>query len=161
MAQRHVAAQDIGRDHPGEVDRVLCASERGRVAKLGLFQVVNGTAHLDRHGKGIDPLGNTVLAQHLRAEQASVGFAEDDFHRQVFSARVIPGVRIRVEVDLLEIRLPKLSKELLAGAGLGDRTLEDLADRGALRAAETGVAPGNHIGRDAALPVGRPGQRDQ
>ncbi len=92
MAERHVAAQDIGRHHPGEVDRVLGAAERRRVAKLGLFQVVNGAAHLDRHGEGIDPLGNTVLAQHLRAEQAPIGFAEDDFHRQVFGARVIPGV---------------------------------------------------------------------
>ena len=38
---------------------------------------------------------------------------------------------------------------------------EYLADRGALRAAVTGIATGNHIGRDPALPVGRPGERDE
>jgi len=49
-------------------------------------------------------------------------------------------VRIRVEVDLLEVHVSELYKELLAGAGLGDRAFEDLADRGALRAAVTGIA---------------------
>ena len=33
--------------------------------------------------------------------------------------------------------------------------------RRALRAAKTRVASGDHVGRDAALPVGRPGQRDE
>jgi len=68
-------------------------------------------------------------------------------------------VRIREEIDLLEVLVPVLDKELLAYAGLGDHALENLTDRGALRAAETGVAPGDHIGHDPALPVGRPGER--
>ena len=38
VAERHVAAEDIRRGHPREVDGVLRASERGRVAKLLLFQ---------------------------------------------------------------------------------------------------------------------------
>ena len=105
MAERHVAAKDIGRDHPREVDGILCASEGGRVAKLGLFQVVDRAAHLDRHGKGIDPLLNAILAQRLRPEESSVGFPENDFQRDRLGARVIPRVRIREEVDLLEILL--------------------------------------------------------
>ena len=56
VAQRHVAAQDIGRDHPREVDGRLGAAKLGRVAQLGFFQVVDRRAQLDRHGNGIDPL---------------------------------------------------------------------------------------------------------
>ena len=161
VADRHVVAQDIHRDHPGKVDGVLGAAEGRRVGKLRLFQVVDGKARLDRHGKGVDPRGNAVLAEHLRAEETAVGFAEEDFRRDVLGAGIVARVRIRVEVDLLEIRVAKLREDLLADAGLGDHALEDLADRGALRAAETGVAPGDHFGRDAALAVGRPGQRDE
>ena len=72
VADRHVSAEDIGRDHPGKVDRVLGAPVRRRVAKLSLFQVVDGQPRLDGHGEGIDPFGNTVLAEHLCPEKASV-----------------------------------------------------------------------------------------
>ena len=86
VADRHVAAKDIGRDHPRKVDGILCAPVGRRIAEFGLFQVVNGAAHLDRHREGIDPLGNAVLTQHLRAEQASVGFPEQDLDRQHLGA---------------------------------------------------------------------------
>ena len=68
---------------------------------------------------------------------------------------------VLVEVDLLEVRSPGLRQHLLAGAGLADLALEDLADRRALRAAVARVAAGDDVGRDAALPVGRPGERDE
>ena len=38
VAERHVAAENIRRDHPREVDGVLWASKRGRVAKFRFFQ---------------------------------------------------------------------------------------------------------------------------
>ena len=56
VAERHVAAQDVGRDHPREVDRVLRAAELRRVAELGLLEVVDRRAHLDRHGERADAL---------------------------------------------------------------------------------------------------------
>ena len=161
VGQRQVATQDVGRNHPGEVHGILRASERGRVAELGLFQVVDRAAHLDRHREGIDPLGDAVLAEHLRTEQASVGFSEENLDCEHLGARIISRVRVRVEVDLLEIHAPKLLEDLLARPGLGDRGLEDLTDRGALSATETGVATGDHVGRDPALSVSRPGERDQ
>ncbi len=105
MTERHVAPKDIGGDHPREVDGILRASERRRVAELGFFQVVHRRAHLDRHGKGIDPLLNAILAERLRPEETSVGFPENDFQHDRFGARVIPRVRIREEVDFFEILL--------------------------------------------------------
>ena len=85
----HVTAQDVGRDHPREVDGILGASVRRRVAKLSLFQVVDGEACLDGHGEGIDPFRNAILAQHLRAEQASVGFSKEDFDGEHLGARIV------------------------------------------------------------------------
>ena len=161
MAQRHVAAEDVGRHHPGEVDRRLGAAELGRIAQLDLFQVVDGPAQLDGHRNGIDPLVHPVLADRLRAEETAVRLPEDDFDRQVFGARIVPRMGVRVEVDLLVIRVAEPDEHLLADAGPGGRGPEQPDDRAALGAAVTGVAAGDHIGRDAALPVGRPGQRDE
>ena len=163
MTERHVAAQDIGGDHPGEVDRILGAAELGRVAQLGFFEVVDRRAHLDGHGQGADPLVHrrTVLAERLRAEDFAVGFAEDDLHPDHLGARVVPGVRIREEIDLLVVRVAEPLERFLADAGPGGRAAEQSDDRGALGAAVAGIAPGDHIGRDAALAVRRSGQRDQ
>ena len=44
----HVAAQHAGGDHAGEVDRILRAAERRRVAQLALLEVVHRRAELDR-----------------------------------------------------------------------------------------------------------------
>ena len=68
---------------------------------------------------------------------------------------------VGVEVDLLVVRVAEPAERLLADAGPGGRAAEQPDDRRALGAAEAGVAPGDHVGRDAALPVGRPGQRDE
>ena len=70
-------------------------------------------------------------------------------------------MRIREEIDLFEILLAQPGEKLFVGAGRGDRGPEDPDDRGALGAAETGVPPGDHVGHDPALPVRRPGERDQ
>ena len=104
--ERHVAAQDVGGDHPGEVDRVLRAAELRRVAELGFLEVVDRRAHLDGHGQGADPLVHRrpVLAERLRAEETSVGLAEDDLQPEHLGARVVAGVRVREEVDLLVVR---------------------------------------------------------
>ena len=110
VVERHVAAQHVRRHHPREVDGILRAAEGWRVGQLGLFQVVDREAGLDRHREGIDALGNPVLAEHLRAEQAAVGLPEDDFRREVFGARIVPRMRIRVEVDLLVVRVAKLNR---------------------------------------------------
>ncbi len=61
VAHRHVPAQHTGGDHPGEVDRVLGAPERRRVAQLGLLEVVHRGAQLDRQGDVADPLVDAVL----------------------------------------------------------------------------------------------------
>ena len=112
--------------------------------------------------KRIDPLGNTVLAQHLRAEQASVGFPEEDLDREHLGARIVTRVRIRDRGRSSRNPGPRAASSTFSLAPVwAIAALEDLTDRGALRPAVTGVAPGNHIGRDPALPVRRPGQRDE
>ncbi len=105
VGERHVAVQDVGGDHPCEVDRVLGASELRRVAQLGFLEVVDGRAHLDRDGQRADALvhGRSVLAERLRAEHAPVRFAEDELQRERLGIRVVAGVRIREEVDLFVV----------------------------------------------------------
>ena len=76
-------------------------------------------------------------------------------------ARVIAGVRIREEVDLLVVGVAQPLQRLLADAGPGGSAAKQPDDRGALGATVAGIASGDHVGRDAALPVRRPGQRDQ
>ena len=89
VAHGHVAAQHAGGDHPGEVDRILRAAERRRVAELALLEVVHGRAQLDRQRELADPLVDAVLADRLRSEHASVGLAEQDLHRDRLGARVV------------------------------------------------------------------------
>ena len=84
-----------------------------------------------------------------------------NFKPEHLGARVVAGVRIREQVDLLVVRVAELLERFLADAGPGGGAAEQPDDRGALGAAVTGIAPADHIGRDPALPVGRPGQRDQ
>ena len=74
---------------------------------------------------------------------------------------VVAGVRIREQVDLLVIRVAEFLEGFLADARPRGGAAEQPDDRGALCAPITGIAPGNHIGRDPALPVRRPGQRNQ
>ena len=71
--------------------------------------------------KALDPLVYPVLAERLRSEETAVGFPEDHLHGDGLGARVIAGVRIRVEVDLLVILVADLVEHLFAGAGPGDR----------------------------------------
>ena len=155
--ERHVAAQDVGGDHAGEVDRILGAAELRRVAELRLLEVVDRRAHLEGHGQRADPLVHrrAVLAERLRAEQRAVRLAEDHLQPEHLRARVVAGVRVREEVDLLVVGVAERAERLLADAGPGGGAAEQADDRGALGAAEARVAPGDHVGRDPALPVGR------
>ena len=102
-----------------------------------------------------------VLAERLRAEEASVGLAEEDLHPEHLRARVVARVRVREEVDLLVVLVAEPPERLLAGAGPGRRAVEEPDDRGALRAAVTGLAPGDDVGRDPPLPVRRPRERNE
>jgi len=92
VADRHVAAQNAACDHTGEIDGVFRASELGRVAQLRLLEVVDRRAHLDRHGERADALVHVVLAERLRAEEASVGFPENDFYGDRPGSGVVPRV---------------------------------------------------------------------
>ena len=160
VGERHVAAQDVTRDHSREVDRVLRASELGGVAHLDLFEIVDARAHLDGDRQGADPLVHrrSVLAQALRPEDAAVGFPEEDLQPEHLGAGVVAGVGVREEVDLLVVPIAEPPERLLADAGPGGGASEQSDDRGPLGAAVAGIAPGDHVGRDPALPVRRPGE---
>ena len=65
---RQVAGQDLRGDHPGIVDRVLGAAERGSVAHFGVVEIVAGCARLDGYGHGTDRL---VRRPPVRAERST------------------------------------------------------------------------------------------
>ncbi len=104
---------------------------------------------------------STRPADGLRAEESPVGAAEEDLDGEQGGPGVVPGVGVRVEVDLLVVLVAEAPERLLVHTGPGDRAPEGAEDRGALRAAEPRVAPGDHVGHDPTLPVRRPRQRDQ
>ena len=68
---------------------------------------------------------------------------------------------IRVEVNLLEILVTEPLECFFAHACPGGGRAEETDDRRALGAAETAVAPCNHISGDPTLPVSRPGECDK
>ena len=74
---------------------------------------------------------------------------------------IIPGVRVGEEIDLLVVGVADTLERLLADAGPGSRAAKQSDDRGALGAAVTGIASGDHVGSDPALAVRRAGQRDE
>ncbi len=111
--------------------------------------------------KSADPLVDALFAQRLRAQQTAIGFAENDFHRDRFGARIITGVRIRVEVDLFVIGVAQPVQGFFADARPGYGRAKQADNGGALGATETRIAPGYDIGSNAALPVGRSRQGDQ
>ncbi len=67
--------------------------------------------HLDRHGQGADALVDRrpVLAERLGPENAPVRFAEDELQPEHLGARVVTGVRVREEVDLLVVLVAELA----------------------------------------------------
>ncbi len=161
MGQGHVAAQNVGRDHPREVDGRFGTAELRRVAQLGFFQVIDRSTQLDGHGESIDPLVYPILPHRLRSQKAAVGLPENHLYRQIFSAWIIARVGVRVEVDLLVVGVAEPLKSLLADAGPGRCGSEKPNNGGALGAAEMRLAPADHIGRNASLSIGRPGQRHE
>jgi len=70
-------------------------------------------------------------------------------------------VRVREEVNLLEVLVAQPVERFLAHAGPGGGGAEQPDDRGALGPPEAGVAPGDDVGRNPPLPVRRPGQRHE
>jgi hypothetical protein len=148
---------------PAKLTGILGAAELRRVAELRLLEVVDGGLHLDGHRQRADALVHrrAVLAERLRAEHAPVRLAEQQLQPDHLCARVVAGVGVREDVDLLVVGVAEPLERLLARAGPRRRAAEQADDRGALRAAEARIAPGDHVGRDPPLPIGRPGQRHQ
>jgi len=102
-----------------EVDRVLRAAERRRVGQLGLLEVVDRAPHLDRHREGVDPLGDAVLREELRAEQAPVDFRNST----LIASSWRPGSSPRGSSGRgrsSRSRCRELPEQLLAGPGLAD-----------------------------------------
>ena len=87
-------------------------------------------------------------------------FRKRDLQDDGLRARVVPRVRMREKIDLFVVLVALPDEALLAGAGgrwwpRRSRGPRCPGCRG------NGSPPGDHVGRDPALPVGRPGQRDQ
>src|SRR5262249_49869447 len=78
--------------------------------------------------------------------------------RHGLGARVVTGVMRGVNVDLA-VRPFGPAQHLLRGPGQRRRPLENPHDGSALRAPVTGIPPEDVVGGDAALAVGRNGQR--
>ena len=117
-------------------------------------------AFLDGHGQHVDPLLDARPADGLRAQHAAGVGRKQQLQRDPLGAGIVRSVVHRVGVRFLEGDAGP-AERFLGRAGHGQRQVED-ADHGrALRAAEMGVAAADHVGGDAALAIGRPGQRNQ
>ena len=77
----------------------------------------------------------------------------------MLGAGIVAGVAGRMDVDLL-VRQARAPQGLLGQARHADGQVEDLADGRALAAAVDAGAAEDVVGGDAALAVGRPGQRN-
>jgi hypothetical protein len=157
-----LAAEHAAGDEPRLVDRVLRRAELRRVAQLGLFEVEDGHARLQRDRDHVDPLVDANAADGLRAEQLAGRRVEQHLERQLLGARVVTGVVGGMDVDLAE-RAPRAPERLLRRPGAGGDLVEDADDRRSLRAPvadrrqRLGAEDGG--GRDPPLAVGRTGQR--
>ncbi len=120
-------------------------------------------SHLDGHGQCADALVDRwpILAERLCTEHATVRFAEDQFQTDHRGAGVIAGMRVRENVDLLEVLVAELVERFLADAGPGRGAAKQADDRSPLRAAIAGIPSGDHVSSDAALTVCRTGQRHE
>ena len=160
LPQRHVAAEHVGGDEAGHVDGVLRAAERRRVAQLRVLEVVDGHARAEGHRDHVDALVDAARADGLRPQDPAVRGVEDELEADRLRAGVVRGVVERVQVDA-PVGPARPLQGGLRGAGHGKRQLEHLADRGALRRRVAARPPEDGVGRDAALAVRRPGERDE
>ncbi len=154
-----VAAQQVHGHHAGDVDRRLGRAVGRRIGELELGQVVDGHASLHRRGQHVDLLLDIPAADDLGAQQGAI-VAAQHLHVQNLRPGVVGGVGQGVDVDPAE-----------RGLGGGQRRgspadtrcghAEDLHHARPQRTAVAAVAATDVLGRDAALAIGRPGQRDQ
>ena len=123
---RHVALLDVARDHAGEIDRVLRAAQLGRIADLGLRQIVDCRSHLDGDGERADAFvgSRPVMAQGLAAKHLAVGLAEKQLETDHLGTGIVARVAVGIEVDLLVVGNPEPLERLLARARPGDRAAE-------------------------------------
>ena len=94
------------------------------------------------------------------AEDAARVGRKQQLQGDAFGAGIVGGVVGGMGVGLLEGDAGP-AERFLARPGHGQGQIEDADHGGSLRAAEVGVAAADHVGGDAALAIGRPGQRDQ
>jgi len=96
-----------------------------------------------------------LLAQHLRPRRRPSDFRKRTLIASI-SRRIVPACEFGRGRSSRSPCL-RAGPDLLAGAGLGDRAFEDLADRGPLRAAETESRPAitSAAIRPCRLPVRR------
>ena len=100
-----------------------------------------------------------------RCQLDSPSSRPSDLRKRIFiaigRAPGVTGVRIRIDEYLLVVAVAAPYQRLFADAGPGHHAVEQPDDRRALRATEARITPGNHVGRDAALPVCRSGEGNQ
>ena len=106
-------------------------------------------------------LSTPSVPDRLCAQDLPVLRVEEQLQAERARAGVVAGVAGRVDVDLLVAPPDPLQRPSRSGPGHADGEVEDLADGRALRLVVDAVAAEGVVGGDAALAVGRAGQRNQ
>ncbi len=150
--QRRVAAPRIRGDHAGNIDGILRRPVLRRVAELGLRQVLDRGARLDRHRDDVDALLHALLAHGLGSQDPPGLRRKEQFHRQGACAREVPGMVAGMEIDPL-VREPRALENLLRSPRAGGGHREDAADRGALDTPKRAPAAADDLGGHPPLPV--------
>ncbi|MPM36400.1 hypothetical protein SDC9_82996 [bioreactor metagenome] len=157
------AAQHVFSGKGRHIHRVLGGGIGRRIGQFQAFQLRNASAQADHRGEGVDALIDSVPAHNLRAENLLAVHGKQQLEGQGQGAGIVARVGVLHDGNglvVLSPDQPPLLKGFFILSGGGRRQLEHLRHRRALRAAVNRRAPGDVVGGDAALPIGRTGKRN-
>ena len=161
LRKRQIAAQMIRRDEARVVQRILRRAKLRRVAQFRFFEVKHRAVFLNERRYHIDLPRDIDSADGLHTEDAAIWFRKQQLEVKRLRAGVVTDVVLRMQIHFFVIGDARALQRLLRGTSLSHREIKKPANRRALHAAEGAVAPGDDIGRDAALPVRRSSQREE
>ena len=143
VSQGQITTQMVCCDHSCVIHRVLRRAKLRSVAEFRFLEIEHRTAQLNRGRDHVDTLIDVDFANCLRAENAPIGFAEDEFDVDWLRTRKIAHMVPWMQIDLFVIANAGALEALLGGSRTCNLQTKHAADRGPLHAAEPRVASAN------------------